>query len=328
MATSILAFNEHLADAARWSTRSASVTGGGGTTTAALPLTNIFTRNPAQVWERTGISDSDTVIVDLSLNDATSPTPLLGNAGALWGLLNCHAVRESTGELLDLRVRLRESAAAFTGPYLLDKTHVIYLREFQNAAARQTWFLRDGSTPMDAWTSSGFQSRGGNLTQSFVRIEFSMPTALGTWTLRTGRLARMSGLVCKIDRRPQREGFDASEVVRSFSGFPYVLAGARGRRYSGQAIALTDRQVDGVFFAENSTTWFRPSVNTIARVAGRSSEVCVVERAAVPDASSRWQQQPVFGLFDQDIVSSRQDNTDTSEGLSTMDFTIVESPQF
>ena len=330
MASSILAFNEHIADAARWATRTASTASSldGGATTSSLPLTNIFTRNPGQYWERVGMAGGDTVVLDVSLNDATAPIPLLGNAGALWGLLNCHAVRVSTGELIDLRVRIRESNTAFTGPYQSDRTHIIYLREFQNAGARQSWFIRDGSSPFEAWTSAGFQNRGGNLTQPFVRIEFNMPTDLGIWTLRVGRLVRMSGLVCTINQQPQRTGSDSSEVVRSFSGFPYALTGSRGRRFRGSALGLTDRQVDGVFFSEDSVNWFRPSVNTLARVAGRSSEVCVVERLALPDSSSRWQQQPVFGLFDSDISANRVTSTLTNEGVTGLDFEIVETPQF
>lgn len=330
MTTSILGFNEHIADAARWATRTASTASSSdsGTTTGALPLTNIFTPNPAQYWERVGIDQADTVVLDVNLVDATSPQPALGNNGAIWGLLNCHAVRISTGELIDLRVRIRESTTAFTGTYQLDRTHTIYLREFQNASPRQTWFLRDGVSPFDAWTTSAYQNRGGNLTQPFVRIEFSMPTALGPWTLRVGRLARLSGLVCKITAQPRRAGWDQSEVVRSFSGYPYLLIGSRGRRYSGNVVALTDREVDGVYVGEDMANRFAPSVNTIARVAGRSSEVCVIERAALAETSSRWQQQPVFGYFDQDVVATRIENTPDGGGLSTLEFDVVETPQF
>jgi hypothetical protein len=330
MTTSILLFNEHLADASRWATRTVTVSGGGATT-AALPATNIFTANPAQVWQRTTIADSDTVVLDVNLIDATAPTPLLGNVGACWGLLNCHAVRESTGELLDLRVRVRESNTSFTSGYVLDKTHDVYLREFQSAAARQTWFLREGSAPLDSASSVIFANRGGNLTTSFVRIEFSMPTLLGTWTLRLGRLVRMSGLVCEINSTPLLAGFDQSEIVRAYSGRPFALAGAQTRRYRGQIVSLTDRQVQGVFLAEpggGTANFFRPAINTIARVAGRAGEVCVIERYTMPDGSSRWQQQPIFGLFEDDLAASRVATTPSGDGLHTASFSIVESPQF
>jgi len=331
MTSSILLFNEHIADASRWATRTATDTsltlyGNGG-----FPLSNIFTSNPMQFGQAVLVDAADTVQIDLSLVDASTPPPLLGNAGACWGFLNCHAVNNATGALLDLRVRIQESNVAITGPYYIDKTHDIFLQEFQNAAARQTWFLRDMLTPYDPAASPVFANRGGNANAPFVRLTFSNRIGVGVWNLRIGRIVRMAGLLCDIAPTPQRTGIDQSEVVRSYSGTPFPLAGSRLRRYTGKTVGLTDRQIEGVFFAEpaGGTNFFRPSLNVIATTSGRSREVCIIERYGLPDSSSRWQQQPVFGLFEDDIVISRVASTlGGSDGLSEAAFSILERPQF
>lgn len=329
MTTSILGFNEHVADASRWATRTASVSfTAGGTTTAGMPITNIFTPNPSQVWQATGISNPfpgpNPVTIDVQLNNATNPVAIFNNVAGVWGLLNLSGTLESTGTLIDLQVRIQESGTAFTGPYEYDRTQTLYLQQFQSAAARQLWFYRRSSMT----AGSAFERDGGSGVPVFTRITITPINAGSNWTLRLGRLVRMTTLLCRIDPQPTRTTFDQSEIVRSFSGYPYVLQASRGRRYRGRMIGLTDRQVNGVFFSEDSTRAFTPSINTIAQLAGRSREVCVIEQANLAASSSRWQQQPVFGLLDGDLVASRESSTSDGEGLSSVDFDVVEIPQF
>lgn len=325
---SIFCFNESLYDSSRWATRTVSVSAPSGTTTAALPATNIFTRNPAQYFERTGITSGDTVTLDISLTAATAPPPLLGNISAVIGLLNCHAVRESTGSLLDTTVRVRESSTAFTGPYDIDETRTIYLTAFQSAATRQAFMVRNGTSGLVAASSAQFKQQGGNEYRQYVRIDITCASG-SAWTLRVGRVVMMSGLVCTIRHTPSRGSADESEVVRAFNGYPYVLTRSPLRGYSGTICALTDRQVHGTFLAEDSTNYFYPSINTISRVTGRFGEVCVIERMAAPDSSSVWQSSPVFGLLSEGLVASRLESTgDGAEGIWESNFDVKEIPQF
>ena len=155
--SSIFCFNDCLYDASRWATRTVSVSAPSGSDTGTLPATNIFTRNPANYYQRTGIASGDTVTLDISLTVASSPGPPLGNVSAVTGLLNIHTLRESTGSLNDTTVRVRESNTAFTGPYDVDETRTIYLGSFQNAATRQAWMVRDGTSGLFAANSATFR---------------------------------------------------------------------------------------------------------------------------------------------------------------------------
>lgn len=326
--SSIFLFNEHLNDSSRWATRSISVSGPSGTDTGALPVTNVFTKNPAQYYQRTGITGGDTITLDLSLANASTPVPLLGNYAAAWGFLNCHSVLESTGSLFDTTIRVRESATAFTGPYTVDQSRTVYLSNLQNAASRQTFMVRSGINSFPAMRSTQFAQQGGNETQAYVRIEISS-TAGGTWTLRIGRIVRMTGLMCIVGVNPVRGSGDDSEVSYSFSSYPYVLRKSPVRNYNGAILGLTDRQVYGIFQTEDGTNFFNPSINTIARVTGKSGEVCVIERDSSPAASSIWQNQPVFGLLAEGLVAERTDTTkEGTDSISRVDFSIKEIPQF
>ena len=326
--SSIFCFNESLYDSSRWATRTVSVSAPSGTTTASLPATNIFTRNPAQYFERTGIASGDTVTLDISLTLGASPPPLLGNVSAVVGLLNCHSMRESTGALQDTTVRVRESNTAFTGPYDIDETRTIYLGAFQNAANRQAFMVRTGTSGLVAASTAQFKQQGGNEYRQYVRIEITSASG-GAWTLRVGRVVMMSGLVCSIRHTPSRGAADESEVVRAYNGYPYMLAKSPLRGYSGTICALTDRQVHGTFLAEDSVNYFHPSINTISRVTGKFGEVCIIERMTEADSSSIWQSSPVFGLLQEGLVAARIDSTQNgSDGIWESDFDVREIPQF
>jgi hypothetical protein len=318
--TSVFAFNDSLGDAGAWGTRAPTVSGT-GTTTSTLPVGNIFTRNPAEVWERTGISNGATVTLDLSLVINTTPLPPFGNRSMAWGFLNVEAIDSATGQSADVIIRVRESATAFTGPYQFDHQRTVYGQGNRQPTVNQAWMVRSGAGSL-SFADASYQAQGGASPSGFNRIEFTA-TPGSNWTLRVGRVVLMTGLACNIEPRVVRGGREQSEVVRSFSGVPYPLVGSRLRRYGGTIRGLTDRQVYGDLFP---STAFTPSITAISRIAGVSGEVCVIERALAPAASSIWQQQPVFGLLDGDLSAQRTGNTSDLEGLSDCSFEVTEFP--
>jgi hypothetical protein len=316
---SVFAFNDSISDAVRWSTRSVTVSGS-GTTTGAFPVTNIFSPDPGVYWERTGIASSSTVTLDLTLASSIAPAPPLNNNSIVWGFLNVQAFQESSGSAIDLTVRLRESTVAFTGPYNVDQQRDVRLANVVEAAVRQTWMPRLGATS-EPINSPLLRPLGGIVPRGFNRIEFTAAPG-SNWTLRVGRLALMSGLVCTVSPQPTRGGADQSEVVRSFSGRPYVFKRNRLRRHAGTLVGLTDNEVRGNL---EFTVQQWASVFSIVQLAGVSQEVCVIEDIAAAASSSAWQQQPVFGLLQSDLQAQRQSNA-SGGGISTCDFDIVETP--
>jgi hypothetical protein len=316
---SVFAFNDSLSDAVRWSTRSAAVSGS-GTTTAAFPVTNIFTENAGVYWERTGIASTGTVTLDLTLASAVAPAPPLNNRSILWGFLNVQAFQESTGSAIDVALRLRESTVAFTGPYNVDQQRDVRLANLSGASVRQIWMPRLGATS-EPINSPQLRPQGGIVPRGFNRIEFTAAPG-SNWTLRVGRVALMSGLVCTVSPQPTRGGSDQSEVVRSFSGRPYVFKKDRLRRHAGTLIGLTNNEVHGNL---EFTVQQYASVFSIVQLAGLSQEVCVIEDIGAPASSSVWQQQPVWGLLQSDL-QARQQSSAAGGGISSCDFEIVETP--
>jgi len=338
MTSSILLFNEHISDASRWQTRTAAdaSVAPGPYVNAALPPANVFSANPMQVWEAPGVAAAATVKLRLELRTGNILPPPLLNVGAVYGLLNVRAFEVSSGLPLRLRVRFTERPAPNATPFM-DKTHDIYVAGASGATLRQTWFLRDFIPPTGVrFTSPDFENLGGQasgvIDPVFVEVDFSVPGhAGGNWTLQMGRIVRMTGLLCDVVGTPQRSIVDHGEVVRSYSGTPFVNRGSRLRRYGAQITGLTDRQVDGVFFDEptGGANQFQPSINTIARLSGATGEVAFIERYRLPDSSSRWQQQPVFGFFDSELNVSRVASAQGGdEGISEASFSILERPQF
>lgn len=135
---------------------------------------------------------------------------------------------------------------------------------------------------------------------------------------------------------------DESDIVRSFSGVPYVLRKKIRRKVSANFSSLKKYNVFGQVPNEFGTLFYS-NVNAINKTAGKGRNVIFTPRLIPPSSEiavqstpaptttyigEAWSNEHIYGLLD-DVLSARLQtvsSSSTDKELWNCDFSIVETP--
>ena len=249
---------------------------GAGSAITTLPVTNLLDPRPSAVWGRSGVPQGG--IVDIDILTTSNANAAERQTAAAVVVVDPYAIRVGTSERHAVNVRVRvgnfalsvnQYDATITGGagfgFSSGRNKVSHAFVF----AGRTRTVAD----MQAVNDGGVTYSGGG-SHSAVRVTLTVPSTItGTYELRCARIMLMRGFYCSAAQGFDVDYNDESDVVRSYSGDPYVQVKPVKARMAAELIGIEEAQAFGTF------PW-RSNLHSVSKIAGRSGTVCFVRDLA------------------------------------------------
>ena len=320
-----------------WASKTVSVVAGSdGLANASFPVDNVILPGFSKVFRRDNVT-TGTVSLQIALNAAITSSLVIHRFGAI-GILGLRAIPATPigGYDYELDVRVRDFAG-------YDQRRTYYGAESSGQWPRQLWFSGFSGRTDNALAGA----QGGTLSGEILTLQIDITENMATstvYTLEIGRIVLMNCMTGRFEPTPTLGSSDTSQIVRSFSGVPYVLQGTPSRQIAGRLIALPDEAIYGAskWEANGPASGWGSTLDRVAREAGSKGEVVFIpEDYSTTVASSggrnyypsAWQTRPVWGRLDDGVRAIRNTTTQATPAPGTqvnalwdMEFSITESP--
>lgn len=298
-----------------YSTRTVSDISTTGSSSGSFPVANIYDRNPAKVWKRTGCTSSSTVGVRIIVNTQD----YYASAAAGLVLMNVRAYNAAgvNQPFTSAHTVTVGTSAGGTQVSTAKYFHVPVSPDASIAANALCLFIPLNS---DARVANGGDPVPTSATGSwYIDVVLGSAGASGgnPLDLQIGRvmLCPVWSVICSAVGATETL-LDGSEIVQSQSGVPYVLRKTKRKRVTYSLVGIRDRQVVGYHSLAGQTNY--PSVVGVNRTSGRSEFVGVqlVEPLSWGSTSNTQDAQPfaTVGLLDNEIEATMESATPHSSG--------------
>lgn len=298
-----------------YSTRSATDISTTGSASASFPVANVYDRNPAKVWKRTGCTAASTVGVQVRVNTqdyyATSAAGLV--------LMNVRAFNASGVS------QPFTSAHTVTVGTSAGGTQVSTAKYFYTPVSPDASIAANALCLFVPLDSAARIANGGDVVPTSSSGTWYIDVVLGgagahggnPLDIQIGRIMVVPvwSVICSAVGATETL-LDESEIVQSQSGVPYVLRKAKRKKVTYSLVGIRDRQVVAYHSIAGQTNY--PSIVGVNRTSGRSEFVGVqlVEPASWASTTNTQDAQPfaTVGLLDNEIQATMESATSQSSG--------------
>lgn len=327
----VLLYNDMCQDSLQYSTRTITDSSAFGAADAARPVANLFDVQLGKTWRRTGVTNTQTAILDFRF-DRTGGVYGLYPAAVVLANLRC--ISEVTGAPASATVTCTIGNAAFGGTQTYNTTGfpVPGLR----AGACITLPFVFANRRITSAESPEQQTYHGGLVGSasthYVRITLTNTSGANVY-FDLGRILMMSGFWATQDVQGlEYSTNDQSEVLRSYSGAAYPLPLTPQRTVSGQFKGLRNWQVIGGFPPGEATYDGTSTINAVNALSGTTKPVCFVPYDLGPKSGGAWTannaaktaRMSMLGFLQQPLAARYGANIDGQDGFWSAGFQVLE----